>query len=167
MDAGVPWRDSEKCLLPTFTMTGKSWCLNSAIWKKYGSFCKRRAPNAKTMCLPLENNMWIPNFPLQKAFYVWSRKGGQEEGAREGKEEKGKKEKTDVSLKIFQAWITETVFNLFKIILWSLRGDWTGFLSATTRFISTLWVIMSPEQINSRKCPRSGLPLKAYFCLQR
>ena len=30
---------------------------------------------------------------------------------------RGKKEKTDVSLKIFQAWITETVFNLFKIIL--------------------------------------------------
>lgn len=46
-EATVSSEDFEKCLLSNFTIAGKWWSLDSAIWKEYGCVFKKEYPKWK------------------------------------------------------------------------------------------------------------------------
>lgn len=88
--------------------------------KKYGRFSKRSTPNEKNMFIigkQYANAKFFSPVMDYRKYFMFEGGEGRRKERRRGEKKKREEKKTDVSLKIFQAWITETVFNLFKTVL--------------------------------------------------
>lgn len=109
------------------------WLENDDLWevqyeKNMGAFLKR-TPQMKKICSHWKTicgcQIVQPCNGLQKIFYVWSWGQGVLTGGRsERRKGGGGGEKADVSLKIFQVWITEMPFTLrlfCEVLKWLIR----------------------------------------------